>query len=287
MQKHQTSPVIMSRRSALSMSAGICAAALQGCGFLGRDTSGSAGSNETTAAPPTTSVEVKDPMVAQDATESPVTSEFARLLDEGSVHSIRLIGDSITAGFLCDGYGPTTDVLIYDGPYGAFYETAPEVICWANEFRSYAESRGVADFVNAGICGAKMLWLAEDSGAWIREGADVIFVMLGTNDAVYFTADEYRTNAEEGLSAIAGTCQHMVVLAPPDNAWTQYDPCMSQQEVEQVLQELCEAHGWTFLSLLDVIELGTDMVNEDQCHPTSKGSLALWDRVAQELGLSY
>ena len=217
--------------------------------------------------------------------EEQAGSEFARMLEAGEVSSIRLIGDSITAGFLCDGYGPCTDLVIYDGPYGTFQETAPEVGCWANEFRSYAGEHGVASFVNAGICGAKMRWLAEDPGAWILESADVIFVMLGTNDAVYHTVEEYRAFAEMGLSAVEAACRHMVVMAPPDNAWTDYGKEMSQADVESVLRELCEAHGWCFISLLNAVELGTDDLNPDQCHPSSKGSHAMWEHMKESLGL--
>jgi len=227
----------------------------------------------------------KPSVTVSDRRDTAPASEFARLLEEGKVSSIRLIGDSITAGFLCDGYGPTTDVLAYDGAYGTFYETAPEVDCWANRFRAFATDLGVGSFVNAGVNGAKMRWLAEDAHAWIRESADVIFVMLGTNDAVYHTADEYRSFAEAGLSAVAESCEHMVVMAPPDNAWTDYSKQMSQEEVERVLGEVCAAHGWEFISLYHAIQTGTDQFNEDQCHPSSKGSAMLWESIKQQLGL--
>ena len=61
---------------------------------------------------------------------SPLGTRFA----DGRIASVRLIGDSITAGYGCDGYGETTDVVIYDGPYGLFFESAPSVACWANDW---------------------------------------------------------------------------------------------------------------------------------------------------------
>lgn len=212
-------------------------------------------------------------------------SEFAQLLRAGELRSIRLIGDSITAGYECDGYGATSDVLIYDGPYGAFLESADTVACWANDFREFAQENGVGEFVNAGVSGAKMRWLAEDAQAWVREGADAIFVMLGTNDSVYYTEDEYRSDAEVGLSAAAEACQHLVVMSPPRNAWRDYDPLYGADTLEAVLADLAQAHGWEFVSMKDSIQLGTDDFNEDQCHPSSKGSHAMWDYLRAALGL--
>lgn len=280
MQKQQKNAKVLSRRSAVRLMAGTAAAlAASACGR--REEAPVQPTEETKLEVPV----VNDTMAAEPSQPEEPRSEFARMLQAGEVGSIRLIGDSITAGFLCDGYGPNTDTLIYDGPYGTFYETAYEVGCWANEFRAYATSHGVGSFVNAGISGAKMRWLAEDADAWIREGADVIFVMLGTNDAVYHTVDEYRGFAEVGLTAVEAACAHMVVIAPPDNAWTDYGVVMTQSDVEGVLRELCDARGWYFISQLNSLQLGTDELNDDQCHPTTKGSHALWERLKEELGL--
>ena len=274
---------LLTRRSAILLAAGAFSLLMPACG--GNATSGVSGSDTSSASknPPTrTEVEVRESGSPAAAARS---SEFSRMLDAGEVSSIRLIGDSITAGYECDGYGPFTDLCIYDGAYGTFYETAPEVSCWANDFRSYARDRGVGTFVNAGICGAKMRWLAEDADPWLDDGADVIFVMLGTNDAVYHTEDDFRSSAEAGLASVADSCKHMVVLAPPDNAWVDYEKTIDQATVERVLREVCESHSWSFVSLYDAIELGTDQLNSDGCHPTSKGSHRLWDRVKSDLGL--
>ena len=275
---------VWSRRSAVLLASGVMGALAEAACGRREDPAEQPAEEQTPEVPV-----VSDAMPAEPETQEPAApaSEFARMLQAGEVGSIRLIGDSITAGFLCDGYDADaiTDTLIYDGPYGTFWETAYEVGCWANEFRAYVADKGVGSFVNAGICGAKMRWLAEDADAWIREAADVIFVMLGTNDAVYHTTDEYRAFAEEGLAAVEAACTHMVVLAPPDNAWTDYGKEMSQADVESVLREVCDAHGWYFVSLLDAVELHTDDLNEDQCHPTTKGSHALWERLRTSLGL--
>ena len=210
---------------------------------------------------------------------------LSRLLESGSVSSIRLIGDSITAGYGCDGYGATTERVIYEGSYGTFWESAPEVSSWANDFRTYALGRGVPDFANAGISGAKMRWLAEDPHAWILEGADVAFVMLGTNDAVYSSAEELYDYARVGLAAEDGACGQLVVLSPPANERLDAQNLYGPEVIDQVLSEVCRKAGYAHVSLLDVIDPVGELMHDDHCHPTSEGSHALWEALRGALGL--
>ena len=280
MEKQDRHSATMSRRSVLRTVA-LCGVALLATGCGGRE-------EDVIEEEP--AVEPEEVVVSDTTTANPEpvqepASEFARMLQVGEVSSIRVIGDSMTEGFGCDGCDVFTDNVIYEGSYGTFFEADSSVRCWTNAFREYANSHAVANFVNAGISGAKMRWLYEEPEAWIREGADVIFVMLGTNDAVYHGVDEFREFSESALMAASEHCKHLVVLAPPNNAWTDYEMQMGMDEVEQTLRDVSAAHDWTFVSLYDVIALGTDMVNEDQCHPTTKGSMALWERVVSELGL--
>lgn len=271
------------------------AAIASGCGTRG-GAAGSASSEvfeegdrvvveEPTAEAPAAEEQAGSTLPSQDLPRSEEPSELARMLDAGEVSSIRLIGDSITAGYGCDGYGEWTDRVIYEGSYGGFPESAPSVGCWANDFRAYAGERGVASFVNAGISGAKMWWLAEEPEAWIQEGADVIFVMLGTNDAVYSTVEEYQANAEAALAAVSGACRLMVVLSPPANERTDAANSFGMDVIDAALRDICDSHGYLHVSLLDVLGLYTDDFNEDQCHPSTAGSHKLWEHLKAALGL--
>ena len=60
---------------------------------------------------------------------------------------------------------------------------------------------------------------------------------------------------------------------------------MMMEQVEQVLSELCAAHGWEYVSLLDVLQVGTDDYFPDQVHPTEQGSAKLWEAFGERLGL--
>ena len=286
--------------------AGLALLSLVGCASGGSSSASSANSDAASADSTSADTTSTQPPVVNDRSEDGATSasesadqqqdqpvdepsapksEFARMLDAGEVASIRLIGDSITAGWGCDGYGPLTDTVIFQSEDEGFFETAPEVDCWANDFRAYANDRGVGSFVNAGIPGAKMSWLAGDPDAWIGEGADVIFVMLGTNDAVYSTEDEYRSDAEAGLAAVSDACRLMMVLSPPNNERTDSENLYGPDVLDRILTEVCDEHGYQHISLLDSLELYSPDFNDDQLHPSSSGSHKMWERLRAELGL--
>ncbi|MGN0075512.1 MAG: SGNH/GDSL hydrolase family protein [Parafannyhessea sp.] len=223
----------------------------------------------------------------QAAAKLIVSDKFEDMFEEGEVHSIRVIGDSITAGYGCDGYGTPSDtnVTVYSGKEGAYKETATTVGCWTNDFRAFALQHGVTSFVNAGVSGFRMQYLAEDPSSWLGDGADVIVVMLGTNDASRRTEVEFSADAEIGLAAAAAKCKLLIVVSPPNNARTDATNNFSMQRVNQVLTSLCRLKGYVHASFLNTLALYTADYNSDQCHPTSEGSHKLWAAFKEQLAL--
>ena len=198
-----------------------------------------------------------------------------------------VVGDSITAGYLCEGYGtsPSTGMVVYSGSLGTYTETGVDVRVWTNDFRVWALSHGATSFVNAGVNGFTMADLAHDPGAWLGNGADAIVVMLGTNDAALpsETPDDFERVATAALSATATRCKLLVVVSPPDNA---LKGGMSMAEVDRVLDRVSAQAGYVHVSVLDVLSLGTSDFNADGVHPTSSGSQKLWLTLSERLGLS-
>lgn len=226
--------------------------------------------------------------VPEDICESEPPTEVARMFAAGDVRSVRLIGDSITAGYGCDGYADVAGVggrTVYQGSEGTFSETPDGVSCWANDFRSYATQHGVTDFVNAGISGAKMQWLTQEPDAWLGDGADVIFVMLGTNDAVYSTPEEYAADAEAALLAVSERCRQMVVVSPPANERTDATNRYGAEVLDQALRDICARRGYQHVSLLNSLNVHSSDLNADLCHPTSVGSHKIWNAMRAALGL--
>ncbi|WP_328804371.1 SGNH/GDSL hydrolase family protein [Parafannyhessea umbonata] len=219
---------------------------------------------------------------------SPVVStKLADMFAKGEVKSIRVLGDSITAGLGCDGYDAPSDTgtVVYSGPQGSYQESATTVSTWANDFRAYAAQRGVTNFVNAGVSGFKMQYLAEDPAAWLGDGADVIVVMLGTNDAARRTSDEFCADAEIGLKAAAAKCKLLIVVSPPQNRRTDATNNFDMQRADQVLASLCKMKGYVHVSFLDTLQLDSEDFNADELHPTTAGSHKLWQAFREQLAL--
>lgn len=232
---------------------------------------------------------VNDTM-ASDVPQAPITDpeSLAGMLAAGNVSSIRVLGDSITAGYLIDGFdGPSdTGVVVYQGGEGTYQETPTTVACWTNAFRAYARERGVERFVNAGVSGFRMQYLAEEPDAWLGEGADVIVVMLGTNDAAKVSVEDFGAYAEQALTSAEARCQHLVVISPPTNDRNDAVNLYGMEQIDQILNDLCASHDWEHVSLLDVLTVGSDDFFEDQVHPTASGSAKLWDALRDQLNLA-
>ena len=231
--------------------------------------------------------DVVEGVAAPDASPAQDLSTFAGMLAARQVSSIRVLGDSITAGYLIDGFDAPSDtgIMVYNGNEGMYYETPTTVANWANAFREYAREQGVESFVNAGVSGFRMQYLAEQPDAWLGGGADVIVVMLGTNDAAKESIDDFRTYAEQALLASEAACEHLIVVSPPDNERTDAQNLYGMDQIDQVLAELSSEHGWEHVSLFDVLAVGSDDFFPDQVHPTAAGSAKLWAALSQRLGL--
>lgn len=247
------------------------------------------GTDQQVTAPQQTEVPVEPVAEPAPVVETPQDlSTFAGRMAAAQVPSIRVLGDSITAGYLLDGFDDDSDtgVVVYEGGEGTYYETPTYVRCWANAFREYAASHGVGSFVNAGVSGFRMQYLADEPSAWLGDGADTIVVMLGTNDAAKESVEDFRYYTEQALTEAAQRCNHLVVVSPPNNDRSDAQNLYGMDQIDQVLTEVCAAHGWEHISLLDVLEVYTDDFFDDEVHPSEQGSAKLWQAFHDRLGLA-
>jgi lysophospholipase L1-like esterase len=215
------------------------------------------------------------------------SSPVARLIASGEAISIRLVGDSITAGFGTDGYEDgdltRTGTIVYDDDGELIhYESGHSARCWANALRTYAEDHGVTNVINAGINGWFMKDLAHNPSAWLGPGADIIFVALGTNDVGYYGAAEYREDAATALAAASAACKELVVVSPITDLREEPEIVQPMCDYRDALRELCDQAGYTFVDATQAV--APDQFC-DQLHPNSEGSLALWDCIRTALDL--
>jgi len=230
-------------------------------------------------------LEVRDEAAPRQSSDA---RTLAQRFQAGEIHSVRLIGDSITRGFGTDNYvdgNETEDArIIYDDGNGEVYaETPASVTCWANAFRRYAEEHGVQDFVNAGINGSFMNRLADHPDAWLQSGADVVFVALGTNDAGYYDTEAFRDAARKGIAAAAERSKTVVVLSPVSDLRPVSQLVEPAGDLGDVLKEICDEGGYTFVDTRNAVT--PEMFCVDGLHPNSQGSLAIWKCIKEALGL--
>ncbi len=224
----------------------------------------------------------------EQTTTEPDASDFLQKVHGGEYQTIRLVGDSITVGFGADGYEDPelsgTGRIIYDDGMGlVLHEPSTSANSWANAFRAWATENGVRDFANAGINGWFMHQLAENPDAWLAEGADVIVVALGTNDAGYYGPDQFRQDAEVALDAAAQRSKLVVVLSPVCDLRPLELLVEPAAVLGDVLQQLCAERSYTFVDTRDAV--GPEMFCADGLHPNTEGSLAIWECIRATLGI--
>ena len=223
--------------------------------------------------------------VAAVASKTP----FTDLLQAGGIDSIRLVGDSITAGWGTDGY-VNADIegvgnIIFDNGEGEVHrETSESADSWANSFRNWAAEQGLASFTNAGINGAFMRGLALYPDAWLQGGADVVVVALGTNDCGYYSTDQFAADAREALADAAAQAKLLVVLSPVADLRPQDSLVASPVAYGDVLAQICAEQGYLFCDTRS--SLTPEMFNDDGLHPNSQGSAAIWSTLKQTLGIN-
>ena len=247
-----------------------------------------AATNETDAATRSTPTPSDIPPSETPQQVAPA-SEFEQKVQSGEYRSVRLIGDSITAGYATDDYEDpdlvgTSKIIYDDGEGGIHYETTPEAKCWASDFRMWATGHGMTSFTNAGISGSFMQELAENPSAWIQEGADVIVVALGTNDAGYYGAQEYEQAARTALEAVEQSCKQVIVIAPVDDLRPEEMVVQPASEFGGILQRICEERGYLFVDPRAAVT--PNLFDPDGLHPNTQGSHAIWECIRQTLGLS-
>lgn len=207
-------------------------------------------------------------------------ASFAQRVASGELKSIRLVGDSITAGYGTEGYVDVTELVdtpvIYDDGMGNVIHEQPETVaCWANEFRRWAKQEGIQSFVNAGISGWFMHDFAQSPDAWLLGGADVVVVALGTNDAGYYGPQEFEADARKALEAAEEKSKLVVVMAPVDDLRPTDLLVEPARELGDILQTICSERGYVFVD--PRTDVTPELFCEDGLHPNKEGSHAIWE----------
>ncbi|MDW0111505.1 S-layer homology domain-containing protein [Sporosarcina aquimarina] len=224
-------------------------------------------------------------------------SALADYLQSGDVKSIKLIGDSITAGAGGMGYMvPVDGRIILQDKKSIYRESSKQADTWANRFRSYTEKPefGSVDFFNAGISGKTAKWSLERVDRLVSSEEDVVFVMLGTNDRLIGDLKQYEQTIRKLLREIDERSTLMVVMAPPPSTQEIASYQFSPESINNLLKRISSERGYLFVSHYDALndylaqhpEISYEQLMEKTSpHPTSAGYEVMWEAIRSKLQL--
>lgn len=224
-------------------------------------------------------------------------SQLTSKLKSGNVKSIKLIGDSITAGAGGEGYTIPSDgrVILQDGK-STYRESFHKADTWANGFRTYATKQefGSVDFFNAGISGKTAKWSLERIDKLVASKEDVVFVMLGTNERLIGDLDQYEQTIRKLLNEVDKRSELMVVMAPPPSTNEIANYQFSPDSINNLLKRISSENGYLFVSHYDALNAYLaqhpdksyeDLMETDSPHPTSAGYAVMWEAIQEKLQL--
>lgn len=224
-----------------------------------------------------------------------MNSQLQEKLTTGQVQSIKLIGDSITAGVGVDGYSIPADgrVILEEGTI-VHREASLVPPTWANQLRSYTKTTDI-DFLNAGVSGKTAAWTLKHLDGLVSSEEDVVFVMLGTNDRLDSELVQYEQTIRTLLQKVDERSELMIVMAPPPSVNSIAKYHFSPESIDNVLKRISHEKGYVFVSHYDGINtfLSThshktyrDVMETNSPHPTTEGYQVMWETLQQQLQLN-
>ena len=225
-------------------------------------------------------------------------SKLSQKLMSQEVSSIKLIGDSITAGMGVQGYFiPKDGRIIFSDDKGQVYREATHTTdVWANRLRAYMKNLefGTVDVMNAGISGKSAAWTLKNTDHLMRQKEDAVVVMIGTNDRIDSSLKEYEANIRELLKIVDVRSEYMIVMSPPPSTNETYAYRFSAQSIDNVLKRISKEKGYTFISHFDAINeylvnnpnvAYEDLMETQSPHPTKAGYKVMWQEMMEKLEL--
>lgn len=235
------------------------------------------------------------------STDTEVTDEniemtdFYQRLSNQEISRIKLVGDNITAGAGLPGYTTQGGDVIFDA-YGEVHrEAGRESPSWANQLRDYLSDPafGEVELINAGITDKTAAWVLNYLPDLIDQQEDVVILMIGTDDRINSSIEEFEVTMRELTSSIAERTNQLILVSPPPSTQELYDYNYTMAEADMVLKEIAMDNDYLFLSQFDAInqELAEQglpyeqLMNTENANPTEQGHAVMWRALADVLGL--
>lgn len=233
--------------------------------------------------------------VAERADEPETENVFSQMLEAQEISTIKLIGDGITAGYGHPAYtSPDEGRIIFSGNGETFREAGMEFGSWANRLRDYASKPafGTVDVVNAGIRDKTADWALRNIDGLLQTDENAVFVMIGTDDRIFSTLDQYEADMRELLAIADERSDVLVVMSPPPSKEDIQPYNFTMAEIDAVLRKISGEKGYLFISHYEGIQQqllkGTSyesLMQTAAANPVAGGYDVMWEEIQSGLGL--
>lgn len=211
--------------------------------------------------------------------------------------TIKLIGDSITAGVGGTGYDASADgggVLLWNNTY-----TNVKGTCWANMLKSYWEKKYGCTVLNYGYSGISSTHIISHIDTLVEDSDDVVVCMIGTNDrngSQNTNLTDYIAKMYQIVNLVKAKGKDIILMAnipasvnnevntprvfhmeDVDNAvaYVAAQNAMEYVSVYKLFTEYCKYTGTSIDSLLS-----------DGLHPNDKGYGVMFELISNALGIA-
>ncbi|NFH69039.1 hypothetical protein FDC35_03800 [Clostridium botulinum] len=202
--------------------------------------------------------------------------------------TIKIIGDSITAGVGGTGYNCDGDII-----YG-LYRVNTSGHCWANTLKLYLTSTFQCTVNNFGISGLKSTDMVEHLSDLIKDDDEIVLCSIGTNNRKFTGGDTQLISDIKTIYNYVSSLNKEIIFISPISASANDDKSrvFSCDKIENSIMIACGDLGIEYISCYKEIEeycytAGINVENLlcDGLHPSDKGYDILYKIISNKLGI--
>ncbi len=211
--------------------------------------------------------------------------------------TIKLIGDSITAGVGGTGYDASSSgggVPLWDGTY-----TNVKGTCWANMLKDYWEKKYGCTVLNYGYSGISSSHIIDHIDTLVEDTDDVVVCMIGTNDRITGRNTDlagYITKMQQIVNLVRAKGKDLVLMANiPASVSNEVDipRVFHMEDVDNAVAYVASQNAMEYVSVYKLFteyckytETSIDSLLNDGLHPNDKGYGVMFELISNALGIA-
>lgn len=211
--------------------------------------------------------------------------------------TIKLIGDSITAGVGGTGYDASADgggVLLWNNTY-----TNVKGTCWANMLKSYWEKKYGCTVLNYGYSGIASAHIISHIDTLVEDSDDVVVCMIGTNDrngSQNTNLTDYMAKMHQIVNLVKAKGKDIILMAniPASvNNEANTPRVFHMEDVDNAVACVAAQNAMEYVSVYKLFTeyckyTGTsiDSLLSDGLHPNDNGYAVMFELISNALGIA-